>query len=150
MKKFNFRLEPILKLRKQQEDQKKRAVGDLLAEINALQRQALEMADAIRRQDRALRQNVRGTVDINWIAYYQGYVTHLRQSISQKIDEVAQIQKKLVQARHELTEAARQTKILEKLKEKRKQRYEKELRRREIGELDEIAAQQCHPARSSA
>ena len=48
MKKYKFRLDPVLKLRRQVEDQKKRAVGLLMTEINDLQNQALEMNNAIK------------------------------------------------------------------------------------------------------
>ena len=117
MKKFQFRLQPILKLRRQQEDQKKRDVGLLVSQINEYQRQALEMAQIIKEQ---------------------GYINYLRQSIAEKINSVAQVQPQLNQARRALAEAAKQTKILEKLEEKLRNRHEKRLKKMEAREIDEI------------
>ena len=140
MKKFSFRLQPVLKLREQQEEQKKRAVGILQNEIAEQQRQALAMAEVVKEQGQILKDHFfRGNVDVNWISYYQGYVSNMQRNIAEKINNVAQVQKKLVKARAELAEAAKQTKIIEKLKEKRKQRYDKQLQRRETFEQDELA-----------
>jgi flagellar protein FliJ len=140
MKKFNFRLQPVLKLREQQEEQKKRAVGVLQNEIAEQQRQALAMAEVVKEQGQILKHNFsQGNVDVNWISYYQGYVSNMQRKIAEKINNVAQVQKKLIKARAELTEAAKQTKIIEKLKEKRKQRYDKQLQRQEMFEQDELA-----------
>ncbi len=141
MKKFKFRLQNLLQLRRQQEDQKKQAVGALLAQIHEQQRQSLEMAAAIRKEGEKLkRQYQEGKVDLNWVGHYRLYVTHLQNAINERIKNVAQIQVKLNAARQELVEAAKQTKVLEKLREKQKQRYDKQIRRREGQQQDEISA----------
>ena len=140
MKKFKFRLQNLLQLRQQQEDQKKQAVGELLAQIHEYQRQSLEMAAAIRKEGEKLkRQYQEGKVDLDWVGYYRLYVTHLHNAISERIKKVAQVQVKLSAARQELVEAAKQTKILEKLREKQKKRYDKQIRRREGQQQDEIS-----------
>jgi len=139
MKKFDFRLQPILELRRRQEDQKKRAVGSLLADIARQQQQALEMAQEVRQQGRILKkQFAGGTVDVGWISYYQSYVGTMYRSIAQRIENVSSIQKSLAIARKELSEAAKQTKILEKLREKQKLRYDDRLRRAETNLIDEL------------
>jgi len=150
MKKFSFRLQPVLKLREQQEEQKKRAVGILQNEIAEQQRQALAMAQMVKEQGQILKHNFsQGKVDVNWISYYQCYVSNMQRNIAEKINNVAQVQKKLIKARAELAEAAKQTKIIEKLKEKRKQRYDKQLQRRETLEQDELANNMFYRRESS-
>ncbi len=145
MKKFTFRLEPVLKLRRVEEDKKKRAVGVLLTEISRQQQAALDMANAITRQGVSLKSQFEcGKVDVDWIAYYQGYVANMQQSISEKIAEVGRIQEKLAFARADLAEAAKQTKILEKLKEKQQNRFKEEIRKQETAELDEMANNNYH------
>ena len=140
MKRFQFRLQPLLKLRKMQEDQKRRIVGMLLAEINEQQQQALEMAGAVEEQGRLLKkQRAEGSVDLEWFASYRSYVMHMQRAINERIEKVTQIQKQLVGARRELAEAAKQTRILDKLKEKRKTRYDRELAKSEIRDQDEIS-----------
>ena len=139
MKQFRFRLQPLLRLRKQQEDQKKRAVGALLSQIHDLQRQALELAEAIKAEGDTLKQQyIQGNVDLNWVSHYRRYVTSVQRAIAERIQTATNIQEKLHQARRDLAEAAKQTKILEKLKERQQNQYEREWRRKENLELDEI------------
>ena len=151
MKKFRFRLETVLKLRRMAEDAKKRAVGDLLNEIHGHQRAAVEMDAAIAAAGRDLKQrHVSGKIDLGWVGNYQAHVGHLRRSIAQRVEMVTQLQQRLAGARRELSEAAKQTKILEKLREKRKQRYDDELSRAEGNELDDVATRSFLQVRSSA
>jgi len=139
MKKFNFRLQPLLRLRQLQEDQKKRLVGQLMAQINENQQQALQMAYEIKRQGKELKQQFSlGKVDFGWISHYYSYVNWIHQSIALRIEKVAQIQKGLSVARQELTQAKKQTRTLEKIKEKRKERYDYQVRRLETRQQDEI------------
>ena len=142
MKKFKFRLEPVLKLKKQAEDDKKRIVGELQAKISLQQQQALEINQNILQQGAELKKMFQqGNVDTGWIAYYQGYVTDMRLAIARKIQSVTEIQKQLINARSELAQAAKETKTLEKLKEKQYQKYKKHLENLEKKELDEVANQ---------
>ena len=139
MKKFDFRLQPLLRLRRRQEDQKKCVVGSYLAQISEQQRLALIMSETIKKEGEYLKkQHSNGTVDLIWVTHYYRFVTHTQNAMAQRINNVIQIQKKLTGAREELTQAARQTKILEKLKEKQKKRYEQRLQKLNIRELDEI------------
>ena len=140
MKKFRFRLEPLLKLRKRHEDEKKRVVGAFMADISRHQQRALEMAHDLRQQGQAMTQGLRGNIKIDRIGHYQRYVSYTRYAITKEIETVEQIQRRLQSARQELVEAARQRRILEKLKERRKERHETELQRRETRQQDEIAA----------
>jgi len=141
MKQFRFRLQPLLKLRKQQEDQKKRVVAAMLTQIHDLQRQALELAEAIKTEGKILKQQyVQGNVDLNWVSHYRGYVTSVQRAIAERIQTVTKIQNNLHQARRQLAEAAKQTKILEKLKERKQKQYEREWQRKENRQLDEIAS----------
>ena len=139
MKKIRFRLQSVLKLRQQQEDQKKRVVGAYMAQIHEKQSQALRMADAVARETEILKQqHARGAVDREWVAHYYRFVNHTQNAIAQRVENVIQLQKKLNAARQDLVQAAKQTKILEKLKEKQKKRYDRQLQRIEIFEQNEI------------
>jgi flagellar protein FliJ len=141
MKKYRFRLQPLLRLRKQQEDQKKRAVGTLLTQINDLQRQALELDQSIRAEGEILKQQyLQGNVDLEWVSHYRGYVISAQRAIHERIQAATRIQEKLHQARRDLVEAARQRQILETLKGKQQKHYERELQRKENRELDEIGS----------
>jgi len=132
-------MQPLLRLRQQQEEEKKRAVADLLAQIHEQQQQAIQLAGQLKEESQNLKQQyLQGTVDLGFIGHYQRYATYVYQAVKERVQRVAMQQKQLSGARSELAEAAKQTKILEKLKEKQKKRYDAELDRKENIELDEI------------
>lgn len=138
-KQFKFRLESILKLRRMAEDEKKRAVAELVSEINQYQQEALDMAETIRKSTTELTPSIQGRVNLQEVARVQGYVGQLQRGINQRIENVARVQQKLGLARQDLAEAVRRTRILEKLKEKQKKQYMDELKRQENRALDEMA-----------
>ena len=142
MKKFKFRLETLLKLREQDEDEKKRAVGQLVSEIHEQQREALEMDAQLQQEGGLLKEKyLQGNVDLDWVSHYRGFVTSVQNAINKRIANVTKIQGKLNLARTELAQAARQKKVLEKLKEKKQKRYDAAVRQQELLVSDEMATQ---------
>jgi len=143
MKNYKFRLEPLLRLREQKEREKQRVVGSLAGEIAEQQRQALEMASAIRQEGEVLKeQHSRGEVDVKWMGHYLMYVSHMQHGIQKRIQTVGEIQKKLAAARLDLAEAAKEKKILEKLKEKQHKRFLSAWEHYERGRMDEMSTSQ--------
>ncbi len=138
MKKFRFRLDAILKLRKQQEDEKKRIAGEILAEINKQQNEALRMGREIEQSRRELKDILVGQVDLHKIANHQRFVNDMQMAIHKRVVKVAELQVKLNEARKELAEASKRYKIIEKLREKRERRYLQEANRKEMQQQDEI------------
>jgi len=140
MKKFKFRMETILKLKKQQEDEKKRVVGMLVADINKQQQQAIELSGSLRQEGQKIKQQyLDNNVDLEEVASYQKYVTQVQRAIQQRIANVSEIQKKLNIAREEFLEKVKETKILEKLKEKKQSEYQAQISRLERITEDDIA-----------
>ena len=122
-----------------------------MTEIHNQQQQALQMAEAIRREGQVLKQQqLQGTVDLTWVTHYRLYVTHMQHAINQRIKNVSQIHGKLAAARQELAQAAKETKILERLKAKQKKRYDRKLSRLETIEQDEVGTNMFLRAQQSA
>ena len=105
-------------------------VGERLAMLSG--RIAVSEGEKLKEQYR------QGAVDLDWVGHYRRYVSHMQQAISKRIETVTQIQQRLLEARQKLAEAAQQTKILEKLKDKRQSRYETELGKQQQREEDEL------------
>ena len=140
MKKFRFRLQPVLRLRQQQQDQKKRRVAELIDQVNTEQNHALALAQGMQTEGETLKQQyLAGKIDLAWVAQYRRFVTATQQAINERIRRVGVIQHDLQRARLDLSEAAKQTKILEKLREKQKKRYQAALDRIEVSQIDDIA-----------
>lgn len=150
MKTFRFRLETLLRMRKHKEDLKKRIVGDLMNQINLQQQQALQLAAAMKKEGRLLKRQFESRhVDLGWVQHYRSYVTATQKAIQKRIETVSRIQQQLNLARQELAQAARQTRILSKLKERRRTEYDTELRRTETRDLDEVSQNIFTQARSA-
>lgn len=142
MKQFKFRLMPLLRLRRQEEDQKKRVVAELLSAMQLQQQEAVALGEALQQESKVLRaQQAGGKVDLGWLGQYYRYVLATREAIRERVGRVAALQKRLVGARSELAEAARGRKTLETLEAKQRERYERRLARLERNEQDEIAGQ---------
>lgn len=151
MKKFRFRLETVLKLRRLAEDEKKRVVGELLSEIHRRQQEAVELDASASVVGQQLKErNGAGRIDLTWLGNYESYVSHVRGSIAEIIESVVELQQKLTGARQELAEAAKGARIIEKLKEKRKEQYDHHLSRAEAREQDEVATKNFIRSRFSA
>lgn len=139
MKKFRFRLQPVLRLRQQQQDQKKRRVAELIDQVNAEQSHALTLAQGMQAEGETLKkQYLAGKVNLAWVAQYRRFVTATQQAINERIRRVGVIQGDLQRARLDLSQAAKQTKILEKLREKQQKRHKEALDRIEISQIDDI------------
>ena len=125
MKRFSFRLETLLRLRRQQEQQKKSAVGGLMSQINEQQRRAVALQTGLLEEGRQLKERyLQDNVDLDLVGYYYRYATQVGLAIQRRIERVGKIQNELTGARGELVEAARTRKVLEKLKERQKGRYD--------------------------
>ena len=145
MKRFSFRLETLLQLRRQQEKKKKGVVGGLLSQINEHQRRAVALQTGLLKEGRQLKERyLQDNVDLDLVGYYYRYATQVGLAIQRRIEWVGQIQNELTGARGELVEAARARKVLEKLKDRQKGRYDLRLRRQEQVEQDEMASRKTH------
>ena len=149
MKRFSFRLESVLRLRQQREQQQKSIVGGLMSQINEQQRRAVALKTGLLEEGRQLKERyLQNEVDLDLVGYYYRYATQVGQAIHRRIERVGQIQKELSKARGGLVEAARERKVLEKLKERQKGRYELRARRLEQFEQDEVAARKTQRLRN--
>ncbi len=137
---FKFRLETVLRVRRQKEDEKKRIVArrirEVLAQekhINNLQKQTIATVTDIQRQ----MQN--GSVDVDLISRQRYWLSHLHQMGLQAQLHLRQLNQQLAQERLVLSEAAKEVKVLEKLRERLWQRYQKQLQKQEILEADDLS-----------
>ncbi len=139
MKKFSFRLERLLKLKRRIEDQKKQSLAISQARVQ-LQQDKLRLIGSERiKQDEAERAILSGSVDVNILRSFSRYFHKL------KSDERAGAQLKEVfetdaaKKSEELVGASQEKRALEDYRAKLKTRYDKEMEKREQAELDELA-----------
>lgn len=147
--KFQFRLEPVLRLRLRDEENAKRELGAAVAreqkEREALQALQDELSVEVSSQTQARR-------DVIWA---QGQALYLEWALAQNGRIAAQRQvcheaSQAVQAaRAAVVEARRAVQVLEKLKERRHEQWKLDLSRKEQVFTSEVAAQRWQRQRSA-
>jgi flagellar FliJ protein len=82
------------------------------------------------------------------ISLYVDYVKRLAKDIESQRKKVLEAKKKFGQKRNDLIEAMKKRKILEKLKAKGLEEYQKEMRKKELDFMNEVAVNQYNHNRS--
>ena len=139
MAQFTFTLDGVLRHRKHVEQ-------DCQIELARLQQQVREAENELRQLDQSLngsladiRQNrLTGKLDLGFLAAYRRYVASVQRKGAVIAQRMALIQRQVETARQALAEAAKQRKIVEKLREKQFERWRTEQARKEAAELDEV------------
>jgi flagellar protein FliJ len=138
-KRFAFRLEPLLRLRQQREDEKKRIVAQRLREIGALEHRRQTLQVEIGRQTQIMRDVlVAETVDVDQLKMSRHWVIRLRRGVLELDAQISGQRALLAQERADLAEARKDTKVLERLKDRQRGAYLAAINRQEQAELDEM------------
>jgi flagellar FliJ protein len=137
LKRFSFDLEKLLELRRYRERETEveltRAVG-ILAELERRIRSLAEELAAAQREEFAPGR------DIKEIQNYERYITRLISIRDTLLKEAAQAELEVEKARAVYTVAARDRKVVDKLKEKRLRTYKKEVNTAQVKFLDDISS----------
>lgn len=137
MKKFDFKLEPLYKLRKNIEKQRQAEVAEVSAEYNkerdGKENCLLKISDGIRIVDSM---EDSGEM-LNMSIYLGDYITALNSQIAIHEDNMAVISVELRKRQEILQEASKQRRAVEILKEKKLLEYKKLMNKEEQAKLDE-------------
>ncbi len=140
--KFHFPLEALLTHRLHVEKEKQLKLAQVQAEIQQLTQQIHDTHARISAENRALSANqLTGTLDMQYISYEKRYVGNLHVRIILAMQKLAALESKLAAARAELLVAAKDRRVIEKLKEKQHQRWKDAQDRKEAALMDEIGTQ---------
>ncbi|MEI0478716.1 flagellar FliJ family protein [Brachyspira pulli] len=137
MKKFDFKLEPLYKLRKNIEKQRQAEVAEVSAEYNkerdGKENCLLKISDGIRIVD-----SMEDSEEMLNMSIYLGeYITALNSQIAIHEDNMAVISVELRKRQEILQEASKQRRAVEILKEKKLLEYKKIMNKEEQAKLDE-------------
>jgi len=142
MAKFEFQLEGVLKHRKNIEHERQRLLAVVQAQMNDLQRQLRQLDEEVKQAGLELRQNhLVGVIDLNYLAAHRRFAGAMRRKGIELVQRMALVQRQLDEARLQLAEAAKQRKIIEKLREKQLERWRDKIARAEASQQDEIGMQ---------
>jgi len=142
MAKFVFKLEGVLEHRRNVERERQRAVAENRAQMTALENQLRDLDQREQQSTQDLRNNrLTGALDMQFIAAHRRFMIAMQRQAMELAQKMAGVQRKLEEAQKELLEAAKQRKVIEKLKEKQLERWRAEMARSEANQMDEIGMQ---------
>jgi len=141
MKKFQFRLEKVLDLRKMTEERAQKRMADAHS-ARALQEAQCDAAEtALIQEENRLRSERAGKFKAGDALLGHRFGQHLRVQVHVQTEKLARAEELVGDRRRELAEASRQKKMLETLREKRLEDYVVEGIRLEQAVMDDEAGQ---------
>jgi len=139
---FKFQLHALLRHRKNQEQEKQRALMDVQKQFLDLQTELRQMNDSVTQVSRDVRDNkMVGALDLAYLAAHRRYSVAMQRKAMTLVQRMALVQKRVEEAQKDLGAAAVQRKIVEKLRDKQFERWKAELDKKDVAEMDEIGMQ---------
>ena len=146
-KRFRFRLEVVRRLRKQKEDECRRVVAERLRQVNGVRGRIGMLTEYLHQEHLAIRRDASvgeaaaGRLDMDGLRRRHVYVNYLHRSINEAKGELVRLLVEFERDRARLAEASKELKVIDKLEERQRARHELGVRRAELAEADEVAAQ---------
>jgi flagellar protein FliJ len=136
MKRFKFALQPVLEQRKRVEDEKQLVVAARARALEEAERELARLNGEFSRHSAMLRDG-HGSFETSELQSIYAHLQFLDRCIVAQIHVVAERRVALDRARNDLLAASREKKVVEKLKERRKEAFVIEEQRVEQSELDD-------------
>ncbi|RKY03911.1 flagellar export protein FliJ [Candidatus Poribacteria bacterium] len=139
MRRFSFRLEPVLRYRRMIEEMRKMELAAARAEYD-LARARLE--EVVRRREElegVLRRREAEGLSAAEAQLYLGYLAALRDLEAARREELKRAEEKLEMARNRLLSSRRDRRAVEILRERELERFKAEMRREELKLIDEVS-----------
>jgi flagellar FliJ protein len=137
---FQFKLQPVLSLKENLEDMKKRELGN----AQQLKNQRLLEEDRLIEHQNTVLNTIKnkgiGCIDVNEMKSYAPYMKEVQKKVVAKHEEVLQAEEEVEERRKELQEAWKEKKILGNLKDIQKEIYRWEEQKKEQQVIDEIVS----------
>ncbi len=139
MKKYKYRLEPMLKLKEHKEKEKQREHAEAVKKVQE-QKETLVRIDEKRGETlKHQRQSLVGSMSLAELLVCSRYLMKLKKDTLTGRELLRGFEKEADKRREKLVEASKERKIYEKLKEKQIAKFTKEVERLENKAVDETA-----------
>jgi flagellar FliJ protein len=139
MAKFVFRLEAVLNVKRQQEENIKNELGKAMQRLEA-EKQKLSRLERSKEEIIAEFNNKAKKTTVHKLIEFNAYLSLLKSNISRQKERVNKAELDVDKIREELVKAVQERKILEKLKEKKHDEYLIEQKKLEQKTNDEIVS----------
>jgi len=138
MKKFKFKLDPVLNLRKKEEE----AIAQELAVVQAARLRIVTLIAGIESEIQSqyiiIKDTYANSIDINIIRLATQYLKSLKARKASAEEEVKKKDEEILKIKERLADAMKKRKIIEKLKENKFEQYRDEFNKNDNLDMDEI------------
>lgn len=138
MKKFRFKLETVLDVRKREEDAVVRELAEAQSRLAAVMDSLALCESRIAGQYEEIKKIFCGRAHIDTILNLQNYLKTLNREKAALIEKAGNIEEEILGIKQRLQEAMKKRKILEKLKENEYEKYRVEFNRQDDMLMDEL------------
>lgn len=138
-RRFQFRLESLLRVRKALEDEARRNLARNIAARNEAMARLAALLDAHRQAVEGRRTGVREVVDLERLRANERWLLVLERRIFLGTQEVQEAEARVTLGREALVKAHRDHLVLERLKERRQAQHDQEVLAADLKDLDELA-----------
>lgn len=140
MKKYSFRLQPVLDIREKTLEDKRLEMAQVIQLLNE-QQEGLErlIAKQASYKDELESLSLEDDLNVFALANFKNYMVNLQEQITQQEHNIENTKKALRVKQEAVNEALKDVKVLEKLKEKQSQKFYKDIETKEANEIDDIS-----------
>ncbi len=140
MKKYSFRLQPVLDIREKTLEDKRLEMAQVIQLLNE-QQEGLErlIAKQASYKDELESLSLEDDLNVFALANFKNYMVNLQEQITQQEHNIENTKKALIVKQEAVNEALKDVKVLEKLKEKQSQKFYKDIEMKEANEIDDIS-----------
>lgn len=140
MKKYSFRLQPVLDIREKTLEDKRLEMAQVIQLLNE-QQEGLErlIAKQASYKDELESLSLEDDLNVFALANFKNYMVNLQEQITQQEHNIENTKKALRVKQEAVNEALKDVKVLEKLKEKQSQKFYKNIEMKEANEIDDIS-----------
>ncbi len=140
MNRFIFRLQSVLRLREIKEDEKKREFGTAMQKLHHEENKLEHLDSSLQSHENNMGEQGKGTVTTAQLTNNFNYARSLDGKIDNQKKKVIEEETVVEGKREELVQSTKQKKILERLKERKREYHEKAVVKEEQDLIDDIAS----------
>ncbi len=141
MPKFVFKFQAVLRQRKGIEQQRQRELGAVMGDLNAVEAEVADLNLQVKDVTNDMRSRLVGRLDMNFLVAHRRFMLGMQRKGVDLVQRLTEVQAKVDEARSNLAEAARQRRVMEKLRERHFEVWKAALTAKETAEMDEIGMQ---------
>lgn len=139
MRRFKFRLQSVLNIKEKKLEDERLKLGEIISTLEAQKDVLLELNDKKETLKNQLNSTLENSIlDIQFVLGYKNYLERLEQDIKTQFEIIKKTQIELEEQQIQVSEAYKEVKILEKLKEKQYKNFLFEYEQNQTKELDDI------------